>query len=500
MNKITKKLFCYFTILLAFFALTAYAGFLGVFRYYTTYTHEQDLKTRAEAICGQLEQFLGGPADTYEPDGTDPSYGSGRGQGRGAYLRFVNDIAMADAYILDADGSPFTYGRHGIAGNIPDKDVLSFSARIFAGGSYEHLRQTDADGNQLVFAGMPVYRGRKVVLAVIIRDAARTGEQSFVPAVTVLGLSLLLSLLLSAVPSILLSRRFIRPIQQIAAATRELTRGNYHTVTNVHDSTELGELARETDQLAKQLEAARQESSRLEQMQKNYISNISHELRTPVTVIRSSLEAICDGVVTGEKAAAYQQQMLSECISLQRLVNDMLELSRLQNNDFPIDKEPMNLLLALEDAIRAVRVIAKDKSIQIDYPGLQEEWLIDGDYGRLRQMFVAALENAIKYSPEGSFVLVTATRQAETCTIAIEDHGRGIPQEDLAHIFSRFYRCRKTGETGSGLGLAIIKSIGDRHQIAVSLQSVFGEGTCISFRLPADSLQVCSHEEDTARN
>ena len=498
MNKITKKLFCYFTVLLVFFAITAYACFLGVFRYYTLYNHEQDLKARAETICAQLEQFLEVPADEDEPDprdSPDTSQRAGRGQGRGAYLRFINDIAMADAYILDADGRPFTYGRHGIAGNIPGEDVLSFSARVFSSGSYERLRQTDDNGNQLIFTGVPVFRNHTVILTVIIRDTARTGEESFVPAITVLGGCLFLTLLLSGIPSILLSRRFVKPIQQIAAATRELTRGNYQTFTNVHDSTELGELALETDLLAKRLESARRESRRLEQMQKNYISNISHELRTPVTVIRSSLEAICDGVVTGEKAAAYQCQMLAECISLQRLVNDMLELSRLQNNDFPIEKESMDLLLALDDAIRAVRVIAKNKSIQIEYVSRQEEWLIEGDYGRLRQMFVAALENAIKYSPEGALVLVTAAARQESFLISIEDRGCGIPPEDLEHIFDRFYRCRQTGQKGSGLGLAIIKSIGERHQIAVSLQSVFQKGTCIIFQIPADSLRISSGEE-----
>ena len=119
--------------------------------------------------------------------------------------------------------------------------------------------------------------------------------------------------------------------------------------------------------LAQKLDAARRERESLEQMRKDYIANISHELRTPVTVIRSSLEAICDGIAAGDKLREYQEQCLKESISLQRLVNDMLELSRLQNKDFPIEKAGLDLLMVLDDALRAIRIIARAKEIQLNY-------------------------------------------------------------------------------------------------------------------------------------
>ncbi len=473
MHKITKKLFGYFTMLLLFFTVTAFIGFLGVFRYFTYGHLEQDLKKRAGVIQEQLEQFLDVPGRMH-----------GQGQGRGAYLRFVGDIAMADAYILDADGNPFTYGKNGIAGNVPSKDVLQFSDRVFESGVYEHSSRKDAQGNRIFYAGVPVFDQENVVLAVIIRDTAEFHEESFLLAVTILGACLLLALVLSGMLSVFLARRFIRPIRQIACATKELAHGNYLAKTQVNDRTELGELAGQTDLLAAKLEAARQESSRLEQMQKDYISNISHELRTPVTVIRSSLEALCDGVVTGDKAMEYQRQMLAECISLQRLVNDMLELSRLQNKDFPIEKARMDLMMALEDAMRAVRVLAKEKDILLSYEKEPEQFFMEGDYGRLRQMFVAALDNAIKYSAEGCGIEVDAKRQPDCLVVTIKDHGCGIPAQDLEHIFDRFYRSGQKKVKGSGLGLAIMKNIGERHKIRIQLQSVYEEGTRVRFYIP----------------
>ena len=430
MNKMTKKLFAYFTTLLAFFAVTAFMGFLGVFRYFTYQHLEHGLKERAEAIQRQLEQFL------HTPGSHGYGQGQGQGQGRGAYLRFVDDIAMADVYILDADGQPYTYGRNGQATKLPTEDVLEFSARIFSSGQYTHMR-TRAAGERMVFyVGVPVAVQGETALTVIIRDQAAVHQESFVLAISILGGCMLLALLCSGVLSVFLSRWFLQPIQQIASTTKELARGNYLATTHVHDRTELGELAEEVDLLAQKLEAARRESSRMEQMQKDYISNISHELRTPVTVIRSSLEAVCDGVVTGEKAEEYQRQMLTECISLQRLINDMLELSRLQNLEFPIEKERIDLQMTLEDAIRAVRVLA---SVQ---------------------------------------------NQSEFFVITIRDYGCGIPEQELEHIFEKFYRCRQNREKGSGLGLAIMKSIADRHGIKVRLQNAAGGGgTAASFMI-----------------
>lgn len=274
------------------------------------------------------------------------------------------------------------------------------------------------------------------------------------------------------------------PIQQIAHATKELAKGNYTARTCVQDTTELGELAQETDLLAGELELARQERSKMEQMQQDYISNISHELRTPVAVIRSSLEAVCDGVVKGEKAAQYLRQMLAESISLQRLVNDMLELSRLQNMDFPIKKASMDLCLALEDAVRAVRVLAQEKQVRVQYEKSRVEWPMEGDYGRLRQMFVAVLDNAIKYSQDGGHIQVETEAGPEEMHIIVRDFGCGILEEDQAHIFEKFYRSTQNQEKGSGLGLAIAKSIAQRHQITIGLDSVCGQGTQVAFRVP----------------
>lgn len=163
----------------------------------------------------------------------------------------------------------------------------------------------------------------------------------------------------------------------------------------------------------------------------------------------------------------------------------MLELSRLQNKDFPIEKARLDLLMVLDDALRAIRIIARAKEIQLNYHRPQSEWRLDGDYGRLRQMFTAALDNAIKYSPDGSTVWVKTWETSDSYGISIKDQGCGIPQEEQQHIFEKFFRSGKTVEKGSGLGLAIMKSIADRHSILLEIQSTYGQGTTVVFTVPS---------------
>lgn len=464
MNKISGKLFRYFSALLLIFAVTAFVGFSLVLTFYTHQSHARELKKRTETIAEQIEEFL----DTKGP-----------GQGRGAYLRFLDDIAMADAYIIDPEGKPFSFGQS--ISRPPTDMAAAFAARVFSEGGFVQALEPDEEGRKVFLSGAPVTDGGQTVAAVVITDTARADAKGLLPAVSVLACCLSAALLLSGVLSVFMSRHFVLPIQKLARTAKELAGGNYQASTDVHDKNELGELAREMDFLAQKLDSARRESIRLEQMQKDYISNISHELRTPVTVIRSSLEAVCDGVVTGEKAAEYQRQVLAESISLQRLVNDMLELSRLQNKDFPIEKADMDLLMALEDALRAVRVLAAEKSIPITCERQRTDLPFFGDYGRLRQMFVAALDNAIKYSPAGAPILVRAETAPDFAEITIQDRGCGIPPENLAHIFDRFYRFRPDQEKGSGLGLAIMKNIGERHGIQIHIESEPEKGTSVIF-------------------
>ena len=236
------------------------------------------------------------------------------------------------------------------------------------------------------------------------------------------------------------------------------------------------------DILGERLELASQESAKLDQLRKDFIANISHELRTPVTVIRGSLEAICDKVVdTPEQIEEYHRQMLSESIFLQRLINDLLDLSRLQNHNFQIEKTQLNLCDVVQDVVRSSQHIGKRKAINVEIKSDVDIYPFNGDYGRLRQMLMIFLDNAIKFSPLGSTVEVLLTGNV----LKVVDHGCGIPAKDLPHVFERFYKTRvETNKSGTGLGLAIAKEIAERHDIKVSMTSEPDVATVVIMTLP----------------
>lgn len=227
------------------------------------------------------------------------------------------------------------------------------------------------------------------------------------------------------------------------------------------------------------------ESERLEQLRKDFVANVSHEFRTPLTVIKGSVEALIDGTIDKkEDIERYYGRMLSETKSLQRLVGDLLELSRLQSGKTSIIKEKVHIPSLLSDITKSMQTIAIKKEILIEYTPIRNVPPVSGDYDRLRQLFVIFIDNAIKYSPEKTVIHIGITLGSKL-EIIIEDHGYGISEEELPYVWDRFYKTDKSREgSGTGLGLAIAKHLIQLHEGSVTIHSGVGKGTTITVYLP----------------
>ncbi|TGE33448.1 ATP-binding protein [Desulfosporosinus sp. Sb-LF] len=229
------------------------------------------------------------------------------------------------------------------------------------------------------------------------------------------------------------------------------------------------------------------ESMRLEQLRRDFVANVSHEFRTPLTVIRGSIEALVDGTVgKSEEIKRYYQRMLSETRGLERLVGDLLELSRLQSGKITMNREKLHIPSLLSDVIKGLQTIAGKKGIEINYLSKQDVPPFLGDYDRLRQLFVIFIDNAIKYSPCDTKVTVETTLlELNTLSVIIRDQGYGIEADELTHIWDRFYKVDKSRKgKGTGLGLAIAKHLIELHDGRVSMQSELEKGTVIEIKLP----------------
>jgi signal transduction histidine kinase len=476
-SRIARRLIFYFAAALLLFSVAEGAIFMSLFRSQTVKTYRSELEARAISIAAALSEYM-----------VSASPGGGKGMmggvgGYGAYLRFIDDIAMADVWIVDEDLSLITNSQmSGQSYNYADLPEAAGQVveEVFAGGTTFSEGFSGLLGVPTLTVGTPIEVDGQIVGAVLLHAPVKGMEDASMQGAGVLAVSTLAALALSVVLSVFLALTFTKPLNRMKNSALQLAEGDYTARTGVQQKDEIGELAQAIDALSVRLLDLRRESEKLDKLRRDFVANISHELRTPVTVLRGSLEALCDGVVTDpEQVRNYHRQMLGESISLQRLVSDLLDLSRLQNADFKIEMQQLNLCEILSDAARSAGQLARDKNVEItreyDVPALT----VTGDYGRLRQMFLIVLDNAVKFSPAGGKIHVTL----KDGTVSIRDFGKGIAREDLPHIFDRFYRVKsEDNKNGSGLGLAIAREIADRHGVTVAVSSGENEGTEFRFK------------------
>lgn len=228
----------------------------------------------------------------------------------------------------------------------------------------------------------------------------------------------------------------------------------------------------------------------LERMKNEFISNVSHELRTPITSIKSYVDTLCNH---GEKLEPeiyreFLQIIDSEADRLMYLVNDVLELSRIEEGDRELEMMPFSVSEAVEYAIRAVNMMAKDRGLELTLN--MEETLPPVLMNResIERVAINLLTNAIKYTPSGGQIEVSVCHHEETkeVSVSVKDNGIGIPEECLPQVFDRFYRVERKVHTikGTGLGLTIVKKIIEKHRGRVHVESALGKGSTFYFYLP----------------
>lgn len=483
-SRIARKLMLYFSAALLLFSIAIGGIFITLFRAQTLESRKADLEQRAVSIADALSVYLSSTASQSGSKGKMGGSVAGNGMGGyGAYLQLIDDIAMADVWVVDEQLNLITNSQmSGQTYNYADlpQDADQVVAEVFEGKTTFSESFSSLLATPTLTVGTPIQVDGQIVGAVLLHSPVEGISTATWKGIEILLVSLLAALLLSVLLAAFLALAFTRPLNRMERTALQLAEGDYAAKTGVRQHDEIGALAQSIDGLADRLQAARQESDRLDQMRRDFVTNISHELKTPVTVLRGSLEALCDGVVTEpDQVQNYLQQMLRESVFLQRLVSDLLDLSKLQNPDFRMEMQEQNLFDILSDAVRSARQLAQEKQVVVQLESDVQSLAVTGDYGRLRQMFLIVLDNAVKFSPAGSTVEIMLQNQ----TVSIADHGKGITEADLPHIFDRFYQVKsEENKAGSGLGLAIAKQIADRHGIAVAVSSRLDEGTVFHFR------------------
>lgn len=383
-----------------------------------------------------------------------------------------NDVRVL---VFAAEGETIVDTGEGEYAPISDLRVTPQRGDAFQVRDYE-----DSQGQAWLYAGYPGANDSSIFVATPKPGNALTSvlaDNLFQPLIQAGVLALLLSLLLA----ILISRWVASPLQRMAEAARAVAAGKLKPI-RIEGPREVKALARAYNEMTSKVHAS-------QQSQRDFVANVSHELKTPLTSIQGFAQAILDGAAqTPEELKHAGQVIFDEAGRMDRMVVDLLDLARLDAGTADLKRAPLELELLLQGVINKFKPQGEEAQVTLlaDISGLPS-FIGDGD--RLAQVFTNLVDNAVKHTPPGGQVTLWARQEGDKVKIAVQDTGAGIPQEELSRIFERFYqldKARRGGKgRGVGLGLAITQQIVHAHGGVMYAKSEVGKGSIITVELPA---------------
>lgn len=394
-------------------------------------------------------------------------------------LTYYSNILGASIWFVDQDGKMVASATAKDHAGPPENiftvnwDLDLTTKQTFTGDFFGVF---DSD---VITVALPVLNGKQSQGMVFLhstvsqlRNLQRNIVQSmYIPFLTMIIVSFLLLGLIS--------QKIMRPIRKINSIAEEYATGNFETPINVKSKDEIG-------QLASTLEFMASELSKLDEYRRAFISNISHDFRSPLTSIKGYIEAILDGTIPPEKQERYLKIVVDETKHLSKLTASLLEL-----NDF--DSYGIWLMYKEFDVVDLVRIALNtfegkcaDKGITLVLNNHTENSIVKADKTKIQQVIYNLIDNAIKFTPSGKSIYVTLTERNDKIFISVKDEGCGIPADSLSKIWVRFYKAdisRGKDKQGTGLGLAITKEIIKAHNENINVVSTEGIGSEFTFSL-----------------
>ncbi len=279
------------------------------------------------------------------------------------------------------------------------------------------------------------------------------------------------------------------PVNELNVAMRKIKEGNFEYALETGFKGEIGDLYRNYEDMRLRLKESTEESRESEEQNRELISNISHDLKTPITAIKGYVEGIMDGVAdTPEKMDKYIKTIYSKANDMERLINELTYYSRIDNNRIPYNFHRINVADYFGDCVEEVGMDLEQRDIQLNYSNLAApDTVIIADPEQMKKVINNIISNSVKYMDKPRGVIdIRILDEVDSIRVEIEDNGKGIAQKDLGKIFERFYRTdasRNSAQGGSGIGLSIVKKIVEDHGGYIWATGREEEGTCMHFVL-----------------
>ena len=332
----------------------------------------------------------------------------------------------------------------------------------------------------MISVGMPVLLNNEQKGLLILHTSLNELDEIQNDMLSIMYMPFLVMILVVVLVLIYMSGTILRPIGKINATAKEYAKGNFEATTGVSRKDEIGELSDSLEYMAGEL-------SKLDEYRKNFIANISHDFRSPLTSIKGYLQAMLDGTIPPEKYDRYLDIVLNESKRLTKLTEGLLELNDFDTHGPILKKSEFDIVDVVRSTRNTVEGLCENKNIDFRISCPAQNTIVYADRMKIEQVVYNLVDNAIKFSPKNSKITATITNKNEKVFVSIKDAGPGIDKEKQNKVFDRFYKAdisRGKDKQGTGLGLAITKEIIKAHGENIDLISTEGVGSEFVFSLP----------------
>ena len=381
-------------------------------------------------------------------------------------------------HIFDTDGHAIASSKKtGELPAVPQKNFIS----VLQGKKRFDTLVFENTGNKMslrIFT-TPVFENDKVAYIVQVAIPLSSIEDALKNLKVALFILLPITVIFTGMMGAFLAKVTLNPVNSMISTINKITARNMHLKLSIPDTRD------EIQKLAETFNAMLGSLEHSFTSQKQLFEDLSHELKTPLTVLKGELEVILKKMRSPQEYQHVLTSSLEEVNKIIKLAENLLLLARLDSKEVVPEKETLDLNALIEKVVNNMKSLAGLKNISISFVprgGL----ILYGDMNQLRTLFLNIIDNAVKYTGHGGAVRIASEKNSYSAKVTIEDNGAGIPEEEAVHIFDRFYRIDKSRSTnkGFGLGLSIARSIVDSHNGTIEVKSCLGQGTIFTITLP----------------
>jgi two-component system phosphate regulon sensor histidine kinase PhoR len=362
--------------------------------------------------------------------------------------------------------------------------------RAIQEGIGESKRFSDTLSYNMKYVAVSVKEDNSLIAIIRLALPLKEVESQFRIIYKVVLTGGLIAIVFVLIAGYFLSRNLISPISEIKEAAQSMAQGDFSRRLSLNSDDELGILARSLKSMADELQLRLKDMKKLDSMRSDFVANVSHELKTPLTSIKGFIETLEGGALDDrENAIRFLAIIKKHAEGLSNITDDLLKLSELESGKDRIERADFNLKNLITEVVHRYDHVLAEKSFKLEQEFNGDDFQIKADRLKVEHILVNLLDNSMKYTGEGGTIKVCLSGQTDHFEISVEDNGIGIPDEHIERIFERFYRVdkarsRKLG--GTGLGLSIVKHAVLLHSGNVQVESREGKGTTVTVTLPKE--------------